>query len=145
MYQVQSNLHVPYTMEAAISLERQVTKNATISLTYLNSRGVHQLFLRNANAPLPGTYNPTDPNSGIRPFGEQHQRLSVQLRAACSSRTSSSRTSASALGQKLSLFGFYSLELRQQRLGSGGPISIGQAAKVSEARSAEVAEGHRSS
>ncbi len=31
MYQVQSNLQVPYTMEAAISLERQVTKNATVA------------------------------------------------------------------------------------------------------------------
>ena len=53
-YQVQINLHVPYTMEAAFSVERQVTKNATVSVTYLNSRGVHQLFMRNANAPLPG-------------------------------------------------------------------------------------------
>ena len=40
-----------------------------VSVTYLNSRGEHQLFLRNANAPLPGTYNPADPTSGIRPFG----------------------------------------------------------------------------
>ncbi|MGO9691295.1 MAG: tetratricopeptide repeat protein, partial [Syntrophobacteraceae bacterium] len=39
------------------------------SVTYLNSRGVHQLFLRNANAPLPGTYNPAIPDSGIRPLG----------------------------------------------------------------------------
>ena len=65
MYQIQSNLRVPYTMEAAFSVERQVTKNATVSVTYLNSRGVHQLLLRNANAPLPGTYPPSD----IRPFG----------------------------------------------------------------------------
>ena len=35
IYQVQSNLHVPYAMEAAVSLERQVTKNATVSVTYL--------------------------------------------------------------------------------------------------------------
>src|SRR5215472_2434442 len=69
MYQVQSNLHVPYNMVAAFSVERQVTKNATVSVTYLNTRGVHQLILRNANAPLPGTYNPSDPTSGVRPFG----------------------------------------------------------------------------
>jgi hypothetical protein len=124
VYQVQSNLHVPYTMEAAISLEQQVTKNATISLTYLNSRGVHQLFLRNANAPLPGTYDPSDPTSGIRPFGgntniyqynsggefEQNQ-LIANFRVS--------------LGQKLSLFGFYSLNYANSDMGSGGPISIG--------------------
>ena len=40
---VANNLHVPYTSEAAFSVEQQVTKNATISVTYLNSRGVHQL------------------------------------------------------------------------------------------------------
>ena len=38
VYQVQSNLRVPYTMEAAFSVERQITKNATVSVTYLNSR-----------------------------------------------------------------------------------------------------------
>ena len=87
VYQVQSNLHVPYTMEAAFSVERQVTKNATVSVTYLNSRGVHQLFLRNANAPLPGTYNPADPTSGIRPFGGTTTSISTTP-AASSSRTS---------------------------------------------------------
>jgi hypothetical protein len=124
MYQVQSNLRVPYTMEAAVSLERQVTKNATVGVTYLNSRGVHQLFLRNANAPLPGTYNPNDPNSGIRPLGNntnvyqynsggvfEENQLITNFRLA--------------LGQKLSLFGFYSLSYANSDLGSGGPISVG--------------------
>ncbi len=124
MYQVQSNLHVPYTMEAAVSVERQLTKSATLGVTYLNSRGVHQLFLRNANAPLPGTYNLADPNSGIRPLGNntnvyqynsggvfEENQLITNFRVA--------------LGQKLSLFGFYSLSFANSDLGYGGPISIG--------------------
>ena len=124
MYEVQSNLHVPYTMEAAVSVEQQLTKNATVGVTYLNSRGVHQLFLRNANAPLPGTYDPADPNSGIRPLGNnmnvyqynsggifEENQLITNFRVA--------------LGQKLSLFGFYSLNYANSDLGSGGPISIG--------------------
>ena len=67
VYQVSPTLHIPYTMTAAFSVDRQVTKNATVSVTYLNSRGEHQLFLRNANAPLPGTYNPAIPPAAFGP------------------------------------------------------------------------------
>ena len=93
-YQVASNLHVPYTMEAAFSVERQVTKNATVSVTYLNSRGVHQLFLRNANAPLPG---PTIRRTDQRSCGRWAiTTMSTSTTPAASSRrTSSSPTSAS--------------------------------------------------
>ncbi len=121
VYQVQSNLHVPYTMEAAFSVERQVTKNATLSVTYLNSRGVHQLFLRNANAPLPGTYPPDNPI--IRPLGGntnvyQYNSGGVfeQNQLIVNGRVS--------IGNKLSLFGFYSLGYANSDLGSGGPIAI---------------------
>ncbi len=124
IYQVQSNLHVPYTMEAAVSLERQVTKNATVSVTYLNSRGVHQLFLRNANAPLPGTYNPADPNSGIRPFGGNTNIYQYNSGGVFEQNQLIANFRIS-LGQKLSLFGFYSLNYANSDLGSGGPISVG--------------------
>lgn len=67
-YQVASNLRSPYTLQWASSLERQVTKTTTVSLTYLYSQGVHQLLTNNINAPLPGTFNPALPLSGIRPF-----------------------------------------------------------------------------
>ncbi len=80
MYQVQGNLHLPYTSEAAFSVEQQVTKNATVSVTYLNSRGVHQLLLRNANAPLPGTYDPRRSQQRRAAVRRQRQRLPVQLR-----------------------------------------------------------------
>ena len=120
VYQVQSNLHIPYTMEAAFSVERQVTKNATVSVTYLNSRGIHQLLLRNANAPLPGTYPPDEPI--VRPLAgttnvyqynsggvfEQNQ-LIANFRVS--------------VGKTLSLFGFYSLGFANSDLGSGGGIS----------------------
>jgi len=67
-YQLAPNLHSPYTLQWASSIERQVTKSTTVSLTYLNSQGVHQLLTNNINAPLPGTFNPAIPTSGIRPF-----------------------------------------------------------------------------
>jgi hypothetical protein len=124
VYQVQSNLQIPYTMEAAFSVERQVTKNATVSLTYLNSRGVHQLFLRNANAPLPGTYDPDDPNSGVRPLGGTTNIYQYNSGGVYDENQLIANFRVS-VGQKLSLFGFYSLTYANSDLGSGGPISIG--------------------
>jgi hypothetical protein len=38
------NLRTPYTMQTGVTIERQVTKFANLSITYLNSRGDHQLY-----------------------------------------------------------------------------------------------------
>jgi len=38
------NLRAPYTMQAGVTVERQLSKFANLSVTYLNSRGVHQYF-----------------------------------------------------------------------------------------------------
>ncbi len=54
-YQIGPRLHAPYTLQGAVSVERQVTKSATVSATYLNSRGFDQFITINANAPYPGT------------------------------------------------------------------------------------------
>jgi Carboxypeptidase regulatory-like domain/TonB dependent receptor-like, beta-barrel len=54
-YQMNPRLHAPYTLQAAASVERQITKTATVAVTYLNSRGFDQFLTINANAPFPGT------------------------------------------------------------------------------------------
>ena len=59
-YQISPTLHAPGTLQSAISVERQVTKSATLAVTYLNSRGFDQFITINANAPYPGT--PCYPN-----------------------------------------------------------------------------------
>ncbi len=64
VYQVSPRLHAPYTLQTAVSVERQVTKSATVSVTYLNSRGFDQFATINANAPLPDTGLPPNPNEG---------------------------------------------------------------------------------
>ena len=55
IYQISPTLHAPYTVQSAISVERQVTKSATLTVNYLNSRGFDQFLTINANAPYPGT------------------------------------------------------------------------------------------
>lgn len=69
VYRIAPNLKSPYAMETAASVEREVSKNATVSVTYLNSRGNRQFLTNDINAPLPGTYDPADPTSGVRPLG----------------------------------------------------------------------------
>jgi Carboxypeptidase regulatory-like domain len=59
-YQISPRLHAPGTLQSAISVERQVTKSATLAVTYLNSRGFDQFLTINAYAPYPGT--PCYPN-----------------------------------------------------------------------------------
>lgn len=39
----------PYSEQTGLSLERQLTKTSTVSLTYLHSFGVHQMVVRNSN------------------------------------------------------------------------------------------------
>lgn len=54
VYQMDSRLRAPYTLQSAVSVERQIKKSATLSVTYLNSRGFDQFLTINANAPYPG-------------------------------------------------------------------------------------------
>lgn len=62
------HLRSPYTQQLALTLERQLFRNATVSATYMNSLGVDTLRSENINAFLPGTYDPLIPNSGVRPL-----------------------------------------------------------------------------
>ncbi len=65
---VDSTYHSPYTEQFGATLERQLTKTATLTLTYLHSFGVHQLVTRDANAYLPGTYaDGSSTLTGVRP------------------------------------------------------------------------------
>lgn len=53
-YSINPSLRTPYTVQAAASVERQITKTATFTATYLHSQGVHQLFSINTNALVAG-------------------------------------------------------------------------------------------
>ena len=69
IYQISPIFHAPYYISSTVSLERQINTWGSVTLTYLSNRGVHQQLTRNINAPLPGTYNSSNPTSGVRPLG----------------------------------------------------------------------------
>jgi len=71
IYQNAGNLRSPYVIQSAVSIDRQVTKIATLSVSYLNSRGWDQLFTNNINTPEPGSFDYpfyTSATSGVRPI-----------------------------------------------------------------------------
>jgi hypothetical protein len=51
--QLSSQLRAPYIMQSAVSVERQVAANTTVSVTYTNSHGLHMLRSEEFNAPGP--------------------------------------------------------------------------------------------
>jgi Carboxypeptidase regulatory-like domain len=69
LYNIDPHLRTQYDTIAGITAERRIGKIGTASVNYIFLRTNHQYLSRNINAPLPGTYNPADPSSGVRPLG----------------------------------------------------------------------------
>jgi hypothetical protein len=99
IYQADPHMRTPLTMEAAIGVDQQVTKNATVSVTYINSRGVHALLSDNINAPSPAT--------GLRPNGIDENIYQYQSGGVF--RQNELVTNFSVRAHNISLFGFYML------------------------------------
>ncbi|MDX6694463.1 MAG: hypothetical protein QOF02_2066 [Blastocatellia bacterium] len=68
--QLASTLGLPYLMQGAFSVERQLPLKFVITATLLSTRGLHLLRSRNINAPLPETFAPDEPGNSVRPLGD---------------------------------------------------------------------------
>jgi hypothetical protein len=112
MYQISPDLRAPYTIQSAASIERQVTKAATLSLTYLNSRGEHALYIRNINAPWSGVYPLQAQYGNGNVYQYDSEGIFRQNQLIANVRV--------AAGKKLSLFGFYTLSYANSNASSGG-------------------------
>ena len=111
-YQPNFNLRAPYTIQTGISLERQLTKSANLSVTYLTSRGVHQFFTTNLN--------PADPITGLRPNGTNQNIFQYQSEGIFKQNQLIVNSSV-RMGTKLSLFGYYTLGYANSDIsGAGG-------------------------
>ena len=102
-YQISPSLAAPYTVQGAVSVERQLTKSATLNVTYLNSRGFDQLLTINANAPFPGT--PCTPTCEIPAGGNLYQYVSEGIFRQNQLITNTNIR----MGSKIQLFGYYVL------------------------------------
>ena len=124
IYQIAPNLRAPYRLQTAISVERQLGKSSTVTASYLNTRGVHQLLSDNICAPYPGTYVPGVPDSGTRPNGcvlEGNPENIYQYESEGEFEQNQLIVNTNyRLGAKLTLFGFYSLSYAKSDTGGAG-------------------------
>jgi hypothetical protein len=112
-YEVASNFRSPYTGQAGVSIERQITAGTSATLTYLHSFGVHQLVTRNANQALGGTPQ-TDSGGYLYQYYPEAVFKENQLIASVNSRVT----------KNLSLTGFYTHAIANSNsAGMGGNAS----------------------
>jgi hypothetical protein len=67
--EISPSLRAPSMMQSALTVERQLTRETTLAVTYTNSHALHQLRTLDVNAPVPGTFDPSVPGSGVFPLG----------------------------------------------------------------------------
>ncbi|MFC5863319.1 carboxypeptidase regulatory-like domain-containing protein [Acidicapsa dinghuensis] len=104
IYEVAPHLKAAVNMQAAIGVEQQIGKIATISATYINSRGVHQYLSDNVNAYLPETYDAAT-GTGTRPNGINENIYQFQSGGVYNQNQIILNYSVRA--KRVSLFGFY--------------------------------------
>ena len=101
IYKVNPNLRTPYTMQAGVTLERQLTKTANLSVTYLGSRGNHQFYTNFINA------NQIPPGEIVAPPPSE---IDYQYQSAGTFKQNQLIVNSSIrMGTKLSIFGYYTL------------------------------------
>ena len=106
IYQVAPNMKASLNMQAAVGIEHQFGKVATASVTYVNSRGVHQYLSDNVNAYLPGTYDAAT-GTGTRPNGINENINQFESGGVYNQNQLTMNYNVKA--KRVSLFGFYML------------------------------------
>jgi hypothetical protein len=122
---VAPNLVAPYTVQSAIGIERQLPKNTTVAITYTNSHGTRILRSRNINAPLPGTYDPENPASGVRPYGTTENIYEYESSGIFNQNQLITNFNA-RISPKYSLFGFYMINRARSNADGAGSFPANQ-------------------
>jgi len=116
VYRIDPNLRAPYVLQTAVGVEHQLTKAAKLSLTYLNARGLHQLFTNNINAPFPGTF----PANPVCPLGCATGNIYAYQSEGIFKQNQLITNLNLRYGPNLSIFGFYSLSFANSDTGGSG-------------------------
>ena len=116
-YQPNTGIHAPYTVQTAVSLERQINKYANLSVSYLNSVGNDQLFTNNINPPTnvvnpptaPGDFFPYYLNPQLAVRNVQFENIYQYESGAIFRQNQLFVQSTVRAGAKLTLFAYYVL------------------------------------
>jgi hypothetical protein len=106
IYQIDPHFKASINMQAALGMEHQFGKLATVSATFINSRGVHQYLSNNINAYLPGTYA-IDTGTGTRPNGINENIYQFQSGGVYNQ--NQLMVNYTVRAKRVSFFGFYML------------------------------------
>lgn len=98
-------LRAPYLIQSMISVERQLPWNSTVTVSYVNSHGLHQFRTRNINAPLPGTYTGVS-GSGTLPSPDKGPIWQMESAGLYNENQLVTNVN-SRINKKISLFGSY--------------------------------------
>jgi hypothetical protein len=120
IYQFDPHLTSPYNSQTALTIDRQLVKRATMSVTYINSRGVHQFYTRDINAPYPGTYSILNPFSGVRPLGNIGDIYQYESGGLMKQNQLTTNFNIRP-GTRFTLFGFFSLNGADSNTSGGFP------------------------
>ena len=69
IYRIAPSLRSQYSIIGGLTAEHQFGRWGSVSASWIQLHNVHQFISRNINAPLPGTYDPANPASAVRPLG----------------------------------------------------------------------------
>lgn len=78
LWRIAGDLKSPYVIDMALSLEQQLPLHTTLGITYIHEIDRHLLRSRAINAPLPGTFIPGVPTSGVRPLGSPNNIFLIE-------------------------------------------------------------------
>jgi hypothetical protein len=113
-YQLDRDLRAAYLMQSAVSVERQLPKNTTMALSYVNVRSNHLIQNVNINTPYPGTTDQPYPGYGnlfqYESGGVFNQNMMIV-------------TFNSRVSRALTLFGNYSLNFMNSNVDNNGSPS----------------------
>ncbi len=113
-YEVPKYFHAPYTGQAGLSIERQISKGTSATVTYLHSFGAHQLVTINGNQLDAQGIFPLDPQGGyIYEFDPEAVFKQDQVITSVNARVT----------KNLSLVGFYTLGFANSNGGAGSNAS----------------------
>jgi hypothetical protein len=110
-YQLASNLHAPYSWQTAVSVERQLTKAANLSVSYLHTSGYDQFDTDNVNSPVGCdtlTNSTCTQDATLRPNGIVENIYQYQSRGIFRQNQLIANVNV-RMGAKVTLNGYYTL------------------------------------
>lgn len=106
-YHIDGTYRSPRMQQAAIGIDRQLPKNVTLSVNYINSIGEHVLRTVDINTPLPGTWNPLNPALSAYPLGYNAGLYNLYESSGLYAQHQLIVNGNARINSRISLFGFY--------------------------------------